>query len=91
MSDLRVTCKDQRAVANAPEQMSGARLKRLLEAFNADDIDTVMSFFPDDCVPEIPRASDLWAQSMQGPDQLRQGFGSALPAVTTRSRGREPR
>ena len=40
-------------MAEASERMSAAALKRLLEAFNAHDIDAVMSFFVDDCVLEM--------------------------------------
>jgi hypothetical protein len=30
-------------------------LQRLVDAFNAHDLDAVMSFFTDDPVPELPR------------------------------------
>jgi hypothetical protein len=59
LADLRVTCKDQRAVADAPEQMSVA-VKRRLEAFNAHDIDVVMSPFSDDHVDPVRKAVS-WA------------------------------
>jgi len=32
-------------------------LKAFLEAFNAHDVDAIMSFFADDCVMEMPRGT----------------------------------
>jgi ketosteroid isomerase-like protein len=35
-------------------------LKELCEAFNAHDLDRIMTFFADDCVLEMPRGNDPW-------------------------------
>ena len=35
--------------------MTVETLEQLLDAFNAHDIDAVMSFFADDCLLEMPR------------------------------------
>ena len=34
-------------------------LERLLDAFNAHDLDTVMGFFAEDCVLETPRGPNF--------------------------------
>jgi len=59
-------------------------LERLLEAFNAHDLDRVMSFFGDDCVLEVPRGPDPWGQRLQGRDAVREGLAgrfAGLPDV----------
>jgi steroid delta-isomerase-like uncharacterized protein len=56
-------------------------LKRLLEAFNAHDIDAVMAFFDDDCVLEMPRGPDVWGRRLNGRDQVRQGLASRFAGI----------
>ncbi len=46
-------------------------LQRLLDAFNARDLDTVMRFFVDDCVLEMPRGPDPWGRRFEGRDRVR--------------------
>jgi len=58
LDSLALGCEDQVAVGEQPELVAVATLKRLLEAFNAHDIDAVMSFFAEDCVLEMPRGPD---------------------------------
>jgi len=38
-------------------------LARLFDAFNAHDLDSVMSFFVDDCVLEMPRGPGPWGEA----------------------------
>jgi hypothetical protein len=40
-------------------------LQRLLGAFNAHDLDAVMSFFTDDCVLEMPRGPHPWGRRFE--------------------------
>lgn len=57
-------------------------VKRFIEAWNANDVDRVMSFFADDCVyHNIPVAP------VQGPEAIRgviQGFAGAATAIDWR-------
>lgn len=39
-------------------------MKRLLEAFNLHDLDSIMEFFADDAVFEMPRGLDPWGKRM---------------------------
>ena len=43
-----------------------AALKELCEAFNAHDLDRVMTYFSDDCVLEMPRGSGPWGSRFEG-------------------------
>ena len=56
-------------------------LERLLEAFNAHDIEAVMSFFADDCVLEMPRGPDPWGQRLEGRERVREGLASRFAGI----------
>ena len=59
-------------------------LKQLCEAFNAHDLDRIMSFFADDCVLETPRGSDPWGSRFEGKAAVRKalmGRFEGLPDV----------
>jgi ketosteroid isomerase-like protein len=61
-----------------------ALLERLLNAFNAHDIDLVMSHFADDCVLEMPRGPDPCGRRFLGKDAVRKallGRFSGIPDV----------
>ena len=68
-------------MADASERISAATLERLLDAFNAHDIDAVMSFFVDDCVLEMPRGPDPWGRRMEGRNEVRQGLVSRFAGI----------
>lgn len=44
----------------------GEKLKQLCNAFNAHDLDGVMSHFADDCVLEMPRGDRPWGARCEG-------------------------
>jgi ketosteroid isomerase-like protein len=59
-------------------------LKDLVAAFNAHDLDLVMTFFSDDCVLEMPRGSDPWGTRLEGRAAVRDGLAqrfAGLPDV----------
>lgn len=62
-------------------ERSPATLRQLLEAFNAHDIDAVMSFFVDDCVLEMPRGPEPWGRRMEGRDEVRRGLESRFAGI----------
>lgn len=49
-------------------------LKQLCDAFNAHDIERIMSFFADDCVLEMPRGSDPWGSRLEGKEAVRKAL-----------------
>jgi ketosteroid isomerase-like protein len=62
-------------------EVSVAMLRRLLDAFNAHDIDAVMSFFADDCVLEMPRGPEPWGRRMTGSGEVRRGLASRFAGI----------
>jgi ketosteroid isomerase-like protein len=56
-------------------------LERLLDAFNAHDIDAVMRFFSDDCVLEMPRGADPWGRRLAGRERVREGLASRFAGI----------
>jgi ketosteroid isomerase-like protein len=58
------------------------QLQAFLDAFNAGDIDAIMSFFADDCVLDMPRGSAPGGgQRMVGETQVREGLQSRLDGI----------
>ena len=51
-----------------------AVLKSLVEAFNAHDLDRIMSFFSEDAVLEMPRGPDPWGRRFVGAAAVREGL-----------------
>jgi steroid delta-isomerase-like uncharacterized protein len=61
--------------------MSGAEtatpsLQALLDAFNAHDLDAIMSFFTEDCVFDTPRG-----QRLVGKQEVRKGFQARFDGI----------
>jgi ketosteroid isomerase-like protein len=56
-------------------------LQRLLDAFNAHDLDAVMGFFTDDCVLEMPRGPHPWGRRSEGREQVRAGLASRFAGI----------
>jgi ketosteroid isomerase-like protein len=63
---------------------SRATLKALVDAFNAHDLDRIMSFFTEDAVLEMPRGPHAWGNRYEGAAAVRaalQGRFTGLPDV----------
>lgn len=56
-------------------------LTQLLDAFNAHDLDRIMSFFADDCVLETPRGEHPWGTRFEGRDQVREGLAQRFSGI----------
>jgi ketosteroid isomerase-like protein len=56
-------------------------LERLLDAFNAHDIDAVTTFFADDCILEMPRGPDPWGRRLEGREEVREGLASRFAGI----------
>ena len=61
--------------------MTTETLRGFLDAFNAHDLDRIMSYFTDDCVFESPRGSDPWGTRFTGPDEVRDGLGRRFAGI----------
>ncbi len=56
-------------------------MKRLLEAFNLHDLDSIMEFFADDAVFEMPRGPDPWGKRFVGKSQVREGLTTRFAGI----------
>jgi ketosteroid isomerase-like protein len=56
-------------------------LKAVLEAFNAHDLDRIMSFFAEDCVLEMPRGPDPWGTRYTGHAAVREGLRARFSGI----------
>lgn len=56
-------------------------LKAVLNAFNAHDLDRIMSFFAEDCVLEMPRGPDPWGSRYTGLAAVREGLRARLTGI----------
>ena len=54
---------------------------QFMAAFNAHDVDTVMSFFADDCVFETPRGPDPWGTRLVGREAVRSGIAGRIEGI----------
>jgi steroid delta-isomerase-like uncharacterized protein len=52
------------------------QLQALLDAFNAHDLDAIMSFFTEDCVLDTPRG-----QRLVGKEEVRKGFQARFDRI----------
>lgn len=58
-----------------------AMLARLVDAFNAHDLDRIMAFFADDCSLDTPRGPDPWGMRFSGPDAVRRGLAERFSGI----------
>jgi steroid delta-isomerase-like uncharacterized protein len=56
-------------------------LQAFLEAFNAHDVDAIMSFFTEDCVFDTPRGPAPGGQHLVGPEQVRNGIQARFDGI----------
>lgn len=56
-------------------------LQAFLDAFNAHDVDAIMSFFADDCVFDMPRGPAPGGRRLTGKEQVREGIRSRLDGI----------
>ncbi len=56
-------------------------LQAFLDAFNAHDVDAVMSFFTDDCVFDMPRGPGPGGRRLIGKEQAREGVKSRFEGI----------
>ncbi len=61
-------------MASAPRNVDAAFLQAFADAWNAHDIDALMSFMHDDCVFHAVAGPDLYGRSFVGRAAVREGF-----------------
>lgn len=56
-------------------------LQALADAFNAHDLDRIMSLFADDAVLEMPRGGDPWGTRFVGKPAVREGLAGRFKGM----------
>ena len=56
-------------------------MKKVLEAFNRHDLDSIMEYFTDDCTFDFPKGSDPWGQRFTGKNQVREGLAGRFKGI----------
>ena len=56
-------------------------LKKILEAFNRHDLDSIMEFFSDDCSFDFPRGPEPWGKRFIGKAQVREGLAGRFKGI----------
>jgi ketosteroid isomerase-like protein len=67
--------------ARAEHQATLVTLTQLVAAFNAHDLDAVMSFFAEDCELIMPRGPDPWGQRYVGKAVVRKGLATRFEGI----------
>jgi ketosteroid isomerase-like protein len=57
------------------------RLEFLVAAFNAHDLDRIMSCFAEACVLEMPRGPDPWSARYEGKTAVRAGLATRFAGI----------
>ena len=65
----------------ADAKAAGPSLQGLLDAFNAHDVDAVMSFFTEDCVFDMPRGPAPGGLRLAGTEEVRKGIQSRFDGI----------
>ena len=56
-------------------------LEGVIDAFNAHDVDAVMSYFTEDCVLDMPRGPGPGGRRLVGREQVREGIQSRFDGI----------
>jgi steroid delta-isomerase-like uncharacterized protein len=65
----------------AGTEVATPSLQALLDAFNAHDVDAVMSFFTEDCVFDMPRGPAPGGLRLTGTEEVRAGVQSRFDGI----------
>lgn len=58
-----------------------SKLAALCESFNAHDLDSIMQFFADDCVLEMPKGTEPWGTRFEGKRNVRDGLAARFEGL----------
>jgi ketosteroid isomerase-like protein len=56
-------------------------LQEVLDAFNRHDLDSIMSYFAEECVLDFPRGPERCGRRFVGKDEVRQGLASRFAGI----------
>src|SRR6476469_7228588 len=82
MSDIeRARTRCNCPTGGGPAMDMRSILTQLCEAFNAHDLDRIMTFFSDDCVLEMPRGSQPWGSRFEGKQKVRDALATRFQGL----------
>jgi ketosteroid isomerase-like protein len=58
-----------------------AKLGEICDAFNAHDLNRIMSFFADDCVLEMPKGREPYGSRFEGKHNVREGLAARFEGL----------
>jgi steroid delta-isomerase-like uncharacterized protein len=58
-----------------------SKLEALCEAFNAHDLDRIMTFFSEDCVLQMPKGNRPWGSRFEGKTNVREALASRFEGL----------
>lgn len=58
-----------------------AKLIELCDAFNAHDLDLIMTLFADDCILQMPRGPHAWGARHEGKQAVREGLAARFEGL----------
>ena len=64
-----------------PDDEKLALLRRVLDGFNAHDLDAILEDFDETCVFESPRGPDPWGRRFVGKDEVRTGLAARFEGI----------
>jgi ketosteroid isomerase-like protein len=56
-------------------------LQKICDAFNQHDLDTIMSFFSENCILETPAGPAPWGQRFEGQADVRAGLAARFEGI----------
>ncbi|MFL5797630.1 MAG: nuclear transport factor 2 family protein [Actinomycetota bacterium] len=56
-------------------------LRKVMDGFNAHDVESIVGYFTDDAVFESPRGPDPWGRRYVGKDAVRDGFAARFEGI----------
>jgi ketosteroid isomerase-like protein len=65
----------------ADERVKLHVLEKMVDGFNAHDLDEIMVLFSDECVFESPRGPDPWGRRFSGKAAVREGLGARFTMI----------
>ena len=77
----RLDAPDEEDEVMADTKVATPSLEGFLDAFNAHDVDAVMSFFTDDCVLDMPRGPAPGGRRLTGRKEVRAGIQSRFDGI----------
>ena len=68
-------------MSRTSDPLTTATLESFLAAFNAHDLDAIMSFFADDCEFDMPRGPEPWGTRYVGKNAVRAGLATRFAGI----------